>query len=153
MEVIFPGNKVNIYERGDTKMCEVSVHSKIIPQLFPQIGNGKKHQRPIKLETWQTKIVEQFPSDFIRGLIQTDGCRYIHRVSERKYPKYNFTNTSQDIINLLCWACDLLSIHYTIHTRRSKDPNGVDLDTHKITVTFNRRDAVEYLDRIVGPKN
>ncbi len=45
------------------------------PCLFPQHGPGRKHDRPIVLESWQQEIVRQFPADFLRGLFHSDGCR------------------------------------------------------------------------------
>lgn len=88
-----------------------------------------------------------------RGLIQTDGSRYIHSTNGRKYVRYNFTNASEDICTMLCTACDLLNIHYTIHKRPFVSFKGVN-STGKIktTITFNKRVDVERLDNIVGLK-
>lgn len=43
--------------------------------LFPQHGPGRKHQRSIRLATWQEEIASRHPQALIRGLIHSDGCR------------------------------------------------------------------------------
>ena len=43
----------------------------------PQHGPGKKHLRPIRLEPWQEVLVKEATEDFIRGLIESDGCRVV----------------------------------------------------------------------------
>lgn len=150
------GCKVGIYQ---TKVGCVDVfgHSKEIPILFPQCGPGYKHSRKIELEQWQYNIVKTYPKQFIKGLIQTDGCRYIQTIKTkngvRQYTKYNFTNTSQDIICLFCWACDEIGLYYTTHSRNSIRPKeNTASGAIKTTVTFNKRKDVELLDTFVGPK-
>ena len=61
----------------------VNAYSKHWPRLFPQHGPGLKHLRPIVLADWQQAIVEDHPEPFLRGLIQSDGCRVINRVTVR----------------------------------------------------------------------
>lgn len=41
------------------------------PNLFPQHGPGKKHERRIELVEGQLLITHQYPREFIRGLIHT----------------------------------------------------------------------------------
>lgn len=68
------------------------------PCLLPQHGPGRKHERPIRLEDWQTEVVEAFPADFLRGLFHSDGCRVANWATrmvggERKrydYPRWQF---------------------------------------------------------------
>jgi hypothetical protein len=56
--------------------CVVTTMSwKHWPCLFPQVGPGRKHERPIILEDWQRTIVESHPDAFLRGLFHSDGCR------------------------------------------------------------------------------
>jgi hypothetical protein len=85
------------------------------PCLFPQHGPGRKHERPIVLEEWQREIVEEHPADFLRGLFHSDGSRVRNWTTrmvagERKrydYPRWQFTNVSDDIRGLCGWALDL----------------------------------------------
>lgn len=152
LETLFPRNTVGTFNHTHAKCCDIYVHSKELNQWFPQHGVGAKHTRPIILETWQQKIIQLFPESFIRGLMQTDGSRYIHRQGRYEYVKYNFTNVSKDVVDLLCAACDNLNIPWTIHSRPNTTPNGDKSLYMKYTVTFNRRDAVTQLESIVGPK-
>ena len=116
--------------------------------LFPQFGPGRKHTRPILLAPWQREIVERHPREFVRGLLHSDGCRVTNRVRRPNlsdgyccyaYPRYFFTNVSDDIRGLFCWALDLLDIPW----RQS--------NTRIISVA--RREAVAALDEFVGPKS
>ena len=42
---------------------------------------GPKHLRPIRLESWQQEIVVAEPRVLLRGLIHSDGCRVMNRVT------------------------------------------------------------------------
>src|SRR4029450_6891490 len=85
------------------------------PEVFPQHGPGRKHERPIVLEPWQERIVEAHPWRFLRGLLHSDGCRTVNRfktklpegrVAEYAYPRYFFSNRSADIRGLFCGYCE-----------------------------------------------
>lgn len=75
------------------------------PCLFPQHGPGLKHTRELTLAGWQRRVVERHPAAFLRGLFHSDGCRVVNSTvrlvaGERKrylYPRWQFTNTSDDI--------------------------------------------------------
>jgi hypothetical protein len=124
----------------------IQVYSKHWPCLFPQHGPGLKHNRPIVLEPWQREIVELDPRPFLRGLIFSDGCRgtnWTERTvaGERKryeYPRYFFSNRSEDIRDLFTWALDLLEIPW----RRANAWN----------ISVARREGVAALDQFIGPK-
>jgi hypothetical protein len=116
------------------------------PCLFPQHGAGRKHERPIVLEPWQTQVVTMFPDAFLRGLFHSDGARVNNwatrmvRGEKRRYdyPRWQFTNRSEDIIGLCCWALDLAHVAW----RRSG----------QWTVSVSRKEAVARLDSLIGPK-
>jgi intein/homing endonuclease len=63
--------------------------------LFPQHGPGKKHNRKIVLHDWQEKIIEEYPFDFLKGLIYSDGCIFLNKKSGQYW--IEFTNISEDI--------------------------------------------------------
>jgi hypothetical protein len=111
--------------------------------LFPQHGPRRKHQRSIVLADWQTEIVEAAPGLFLRGLIHTDGWRGINRVHAKgkdyAYPRYQFSNRSDDIRKMFTRACDALGVSWSRWTR------------YHISVA--QRDSVALLDRFVGPKS
>jgi hypothetical protein len=125
---------------------EVLSYSKHWPCLFPQHGLGKKHLRPIVLQTWQQTIVTEFPGDFARGLFHSDGYRGINRVRARlpggdrwyEYQQYIFTNESQDILRLCTKALDQLGVDWR-HSKRN-------------AISVSRHQAVARLDEFVGPK-
>ena len=121
---------------------EVSCYWKHWICVFPQHGAGVKHARSIQLRDWQRSIVEDHPDRFLRGLIHSDGWRGTNNVKVRgksySYPRYQFTNYSQDIRKLFCWACDLY---------------GVDWKQMRWnTISVARAEAVAKLDRVIGLK-
>ena len=111
--------------------------------LLPQHGPGRKHHRKIALAEWQQQIVKHAPQRFLRGLIQTDGWRGLNRVYVKgkhyEYPRYQFSNRSDDIRNLFTDVCDQLGIKWRQWTRYH--------------VSAARRESVAYLDRFIGPKH
>ena len=115
--------------------------------LFPQAGPGPKWMRPIVLEPWQKSLTDEYPGQLIRGLVHSDGCRFLNRIKHMKdgrfvgyyaYPRYSFSNNSHDIRLLFTEACDQLNVHWT--------------QTRKYTVSVSRREDVKFLDRFIGPK-
>ena len=110
--------------------------------LFPQHGRGRKHHRRIQLADWQQNIVDTAPEQFLRGLIHTDGWRGVNRVhvkgKDYAYPRYQFSNRSDDIRRLFTDTCDRLGIEWRRWTR------------YHISVA--RRESVALLDTFVGPK-
>lgn len=124
----------------------VKAYSKHWCCLFPQHGEGRKHDRPIVLEPWQQEIVDNRPGPFLQGLFHSDGCRTTNRTravvngveKAYAYPRWMFSNKSEDIHRLCEAALDRLGIAY----RRSRAD----------TVSVSRRDAVELMDRLIGPK-
>jgi transposase-like protein len=112
----FPHNPVAIVPYHDGACVSVSIYCSHLGCLLPQHGPGKKHERPIKLEPWQHRIVEAEPWGFIRACIWTDGCAFInrtdvHRPEPYEYLSYHFSNKSEDIAGLLGSACELAGIH------------------------------------------
>jgi hypothetical protein len=89
--------------------------------LFPQHGPGPKHHRKIELAPWQREIVDAAPQFFLRGLIHTDGWRGLNRVSVKgrlySYPRYQFSNRSDDVRKLFTDACDQLGVEWRQWTR------------------------------------
>ncbi|HEY4915913.1 MAG TPA: hypothetical protein VIH92_03335 [Solirubrobacteraceae bacterium] len=118
------------------------VYSNQLVCLFPQHGRGAKHLRPIRLADWQAELVHEQPRKFIRGLIHSDGCRFLNRVRAGgkiyAYPRYNFTNASGDIRDLFTAACDLLGIEWRQMNARN--------------ISIARHESVSRLDGFVGPK-
>lgn len=139
MTTCLPNRVSSVHTQGCTTLVAYSKHW---PCLFPQHGPGLKHERPIVLEHWQESAVRSLPRQFLRGLIDSDGSRCLNNVTVRgkryAYPRYFFTNYSQDILDLFVWACSLLGVV----ARQNND--------HSVNVA--RRDDVALLDTFIGPK-
>jgi len=140
------GTRVGVVQRPGC--VEINSYWKHWLHLFPQHGRGRKHERGIALEPWQEEIVAACPKEFIRGLVHSDGCRSINRIwydspvegsRQYAYPRYLFTNASDDIRGLFTVACDQLGVRLTTTNAR--------------TVAISRRDDVEFLDTFIGPKS
>jgi len=96
-----PGRPVGFRHRGSVTI--VNSYANAWPILFPQHGVGRKHRRPIVLEPWQRRVVELHQIEFLRGCIESDGCRHRRIVTGHNYPAYSFTNHSADILELFVW--------------------------------------------------
>ncbi len=125
----------------------VQAHWKHWPCLFPQHGPGRKHERPIVLEEWQRELVRRCPGEFLRGLFHSDGSRTrnwaTRMVAGEKrrydYPRWEFVNRSDDILELCAWALDLCDVAW-----RRPRVNAI---------AVSRRDDVRRLDGLIGPKS
>jgi len=115
--------------------------------VFPQHGPGRKHKRKIELREWQHILLQRAPEHFLRGLIHSDGCRTVNTFSTRlpsgreatySYPRYFFSNESEDIRGIFCEYCERVGLRWTQSNRRN--------------ISIAHRDSVAELDRFVGPK-
>jgi hypothetical protein len=113
--------------------AEVHLGWKHWPCLLPQHEAGRKHLRAIRLASWQQDVVESHPALLLRGLIHSDGCPFDNNVKGEPYPRYQFTNVSDDIRAIFCWACDLYGVRWrqsswwTISISRRADVAKLDL--------------------------
>jgi hypothetical protein len=87
------------------------------------------------LEPWQGRIVDEYPVEFLRGCLESDGCRHRRIVRGRNYPAYSFTNYSEDILRLFRWACERIGLR----PRRAS----------RVVVSIARRADVARLDGIL----
>ncbi|MFF5722105.1 helix-turn-helix domain-containing protein [[Kitasatospora] papulosa] len=151
VKAVHRARPVNKVCRVQSQGCQyVTGFSKHWPCFFPQHGPGKKHERKIALETWQQQIVDAHPWDFIRGLIHSDGCRVINWATrlvggERKgyeYPRYFFTNKSDDIRKLFSDTLTAVGVEWITLARGSGPWN----------ISVARRASVALMDAHVGPK-
>ncbi|MCX5057857.1 helix-turn-helix domain-containing protein [Streptomyces sp. NBC_00201] len=148
MRAVFPTNNVHRVQRIGCQT--IKAYNKHLTCLFPQHGPGRKHERLIALEPWQQDIVDAHPWEFIRGLIHSDGCRITNWTTrlvggERKryeYPRYFFTNKSDDIRKLFTDTLDKVGVKWTTLARGS-DP---------FNISIARKASVALMDTHVGPK-
>jgi LAGLIDADG-like domain len=117
----------------------VSHYSKHWPCLLPQHVRGPKHLRPIRLEHRQEVLVKQSTEEFIRGLIDSDGCRVVANDRGVRSARYHFSNRSEDFLGLFTRGLDNLEIPWTRPSR--------------YIIAVYRKAAVARLDEFVGPKS
>jgi hypothetical protein len=141
-----PGIATRFY-RPKENSIRVIASSRLWPEAFPQHGPGRKHERPIELSRWQLKITSACPHQLLRGLIHSDGCRTINRfktklpsgrIASYEYPRYFFSNLSEDIRRMFCEHCELLGIRWTQSNPRN--------------VSVSHRTSVALMDEFIGPK-
>jgi hypothetical protein len=137
MQTVMPHNRVHIQQLPYNAVV-IGCYSKNWPLLFPQHGPGRKHTRRIELADWQQAIVDRHPRPFLRGLIHSDGCRVLNRVNGKNYPRYFFSQVSDDIRNLFCETCDLLGVQWRLNRWDS--------------VSIAPAPSVAILDSFIGPK-
>ncbi|OKK19123.1 hypothetical protein AMK16_13270 [Streptomyces sp. CB00455] len=140
-----PSDKVHVLQRQGC--VNVTSYGRHWTCLFPQHGPGRKHERRIALEPWQQEIVDTYPWEFVRGLIHSDGCRItnwtVRNGKRYEYPRYFFTNRSDDIRRLCTDTLDKVGVRWTILARGS-DP---------LNVSVARKDSVALMDAHIGPKH
>jgi hypothetical protein len=141
-----PGVSTRRYLPKDT-VVRVIASSCVWRDAFPQHGPGRKHLRTIQLEPWQQKITRRFSRDLLRGLIHSDGCRTTNRfktklpsgrIAAYEYPRYFFSNLSEDIRRIFCEHCELLGIRWTQSNPRN--------------ISISHRKSVALMDEFIGPK-
>lgn len=101
----FPRNRVARMTAEEGAMVILRVHNNHLGCLLPQHGPGKKHERPIVLEPWQSAMLAQAPWAFLRGCIRSDGCVFVNRTGRYEYLSYAFDNLSADIRKLFIETC------------------------------------------------
>jgi hypothetical protein len=142
VRLVVPASRVHAARRAPDNCVVVSSYSRCWPCLLPQHGPGRKHERAIELEPWQRAITHAHPESFIRGLLHSDGCRFVNPVTvggrRYEYPRYLFTNRSADIKRLFCEHLDLLAIEWRTAGARN--------------ISIAKRASVARLDEFVGPK-
>lgn len=136
MREVMPSSKATWW-LAPNRTAEVYSYSKGWPCLFPQHGPGKKHLRRIALAEWQEELVRRTPRLLLRGLIQSDGCRFINTGRGWRYPRYVFSNFSSDIRAIFTSACDLVGLHWT---------------TSGHVVYVSRKADVDRMDGFIGPR-
>jgi hypothetical protein len=142
VRTVLPANAVSVLRCRPHNCVKVQAYSQQWPALLPQHGTGRKHARWIELADWQRTITHEHPEPLIRGLIHSDGCRFLNRIRHGEkvyvYPRYMFSNRSRQIHGIFTEHLDLLGIAW-------RWSNG-----H--TISIARRDSVARLDAFVGPK-
>lgn len=146
LSILVPDNAVSVVdcywetpERGKyVSSQEVACYYKYWSQIFPQDGDGVKHERSIILKEWQEFIVDKYPLEFFTGLYHSDGSRSVNWVNGKNYPRYMFSNYSADILKLYTDTVEKLGLHWTTANARN--------------IAISQRKDVAWLDEHVGAK-
>jgi len=142
MRTIVASGRASVYRHPAENVDEVSSFWKHWPCVLPQHGAGRKHHRPIRLTIWQREITERHPWHLIRDLIHSDGSRFSNPVRHPqrtyRYPRYTFSNRSQDIRDIFCECCDFVGVEWR--------------QMNRWDISIAKRDSVTLMDRFVGPK-
>jgi hypothetical protein len=143
MDAVWPAGRTFRVSRPGGGCVDLGMRSRHWPCLFPQHGPGRKHERAIELAAWQQHAVTTHPEAFLRGLVHTDGCRFVARDRSsgtiHDYVRYSFSNRSEDIKALFAETCDALGIHWTRAGSRE--------------IAIACRADVRRLDEFIGPKS
>jgi hypothetical protein len=146
MGEVMPANQVG--RRLTISNCwEVYSYSRSWPCLIPQHGPGMKHLRRIFLDTWQQKLARRWPEALLRGMVQSDGCRFENnrgRSDSWTAPRYGFSNLSTDVTSIFCSACERLGLRWTAAYPKA--------DTKAVTIYVSRKADVARMDEFIGPK-
>jgi Homeodomain-like domain len=138
MAEMLPTNPVGRHARPVQNCVDISSYSKSWPCLLPQHGPGKKHNRPIFLAEWQRILVRRNPELLLRGLIHSDGHRFMNTGRGWCHPRYGFSNFSTDIRGIFCDTCDLVDLRWTWSPPK--------------TIYVSRKADVARMDEFIGPK-
>ena len=144
MRLVKPGGRPHTRDRPGCVLT--SVAWKHWPCLFPQHGPGRKHERALVLEPWQEEILAVHPGPFLRGLFHSDGCRVTNRTTrmvagepkQYAYGRWMFVNHSGDIRRWCTEALDRMGVPWR--------------QSNWKTVSVSRREGVQRLDEVIGPK-
>ena len=96
-----------------------------LPFALPHHGAGPKHLRHIELEPWQRDLTQRFSRELLR-------------LAAYEYPRYFFSNLSEDIRGIFCEHCELLGIRWTQSNPRN--------------ISISHRKSVALMDEFIGPK-
>jgi hypothetical protein len=147
LRACFPETPIHRSYRSEGSVAAVNANHPALPFALPHHGAGPKHLRPIELQPWQRRLSHRFPQELLRGLIHSDGCRTINRfktklpsgrVASYEYPRYFFSNLSDDIRRIFCEHCELLGIRWTQSNPRN--------------ISVSHRESVALMDEFIGPK-
>ncbi len=147
MEATFPGRHARSSPSSTGESDVLAIAHPALLKAFPQHGPGRKHLRTIALAEWQRQVTHAYPAALVRGLIHSDGCRVVNRFKTKlpsgrvalyEYPRYFFSNLSDDIRRIFTEHCELLGIRVTQSNHRN--------------LSVSNRKSVAILEEAVGPK-
>lgn len=145
LKILLPENSVTVSKQQNSNSFVVLAYSRKLTDLFPQHGSGPKHSRKLIFSNWQLKIIQEFPEEFIKGCIQSDGCIYTQAMKNGySYKRFNFINKSEDIIDLFLSTLKLINI--------SKE-KYFQVNRGLFVIQNFSKEAVSILEKIISKKS
>lgn len=150
LECLFPTKRVTFYKRLNSNAIDIKLCAMDLNILFPH-GKGTKHTRKIVLERWQKDIIREYPKSFIRGMLESDGCRFAPRLKAcPTYIIYQFHNCSKDLHLIIHEIANQLGLAYTFRDSKSERKGKA---VQSFITSFNRKEDVNFLDSFIGKKS
>jgi predicted RNA binding protein with dsRBD fold (UPF0201 family) len=148
LNILFPNKEVKFYKWKNSDCLNIKLTAINLHLLFPH-GRGAKHTRKIELTIWQNEIIDQYPKEFIKGMIESDGCRFAPRKKQcPTYFIYQFSNASLDLHGILHRVFKNNNVEFTIRQIKAKK-----LVNPQYWTCINKRESFNFLDTFIGPKN
>jgi hypothetical protein len=138
LKAVRPANRAWVGRKRTCRCNVVMMYSNHWPCLLPQMGTGRKHARPIRLEPWQEELVSREREALVRGLIHSDGCRVVANDRGVRSVRYHFSNLSEDIKHIYCESLDALGVRWTRPCAKQ--------------IAVYRKASTARLDEFIGPK-
>jgi hypothetical protein len=141
------GGHVTSYRVPEQRCVRVACAWKRWPEVFPQHGPGRKHERPDRARAVAARDRRCASVGVPARAPALRRCRTINRfktrlpsgrVVEYAYPRWFFSNLSADIRALFCAYCDRVGVRWTRSNQRN--------------ISISHRRSVALLDTHVGPK-
>lgn len=135
MAALFSNNDISTQSSKIGNCSYIGVYSTTLYHLFPQAvkNGGNKNTRDVSLVGWQLKLLVGREGLFLKGLFHSDGSFFR---GSKKYYRYQFTNTSKDIIDILRKCLSKLDINYCL-TESLPSPRKI--KSNKEITTFKTR--------------
>ena len=156
IKILFPNNTPSIQAHQTGNCSIVGVYSSNLYSLFPQAkkGGGNKNTRDVSLVDWQLPLVKGRETYLLKGLFHSDGSFF---KGNKKYYRYQFTNTSLDIINIIKNCLSVLKIQYCL---TQTQPLPLKINSNNIesicklryNILIQHKESVKILYKHVGTK-
>lgn len=131
------GKPPYILNRGN--MTVIRVSGSHVRFLFPKYGKGMKHLNKVTLPKILLDNIDYL--NLMKGLFQADGSYYYDTQAKKHF--FNFTNKSEDIIEIFKFCLEKLSVGYTISKRKI---------TSIYSLSIRRKSEVDKMLELIGTK-